>query len=61
MAVFAGSQLRILEDLHDEYGWGFNLLASCRYIISHLSVACLCIYILLFGVLDDGQLIYFQV
>lgn len=62
--VFAigGMSLLVLaiKDLHDEFGWGTDLLRSRNRAISHLSVAAFTAYIVLFGVLDGGQFIYFQ-
>lgn len=49
-----------VKDMHDEYGWGVNLLASKSRIISYTTIIALIVYILLFGVLDGGQFIYFQ-
>ncbi len=52
--------LLIAKDVADEYEIGFDLLSSKRLIISNLSMVLLISYILLFGVLDSGQFIYFQ-
>lgn len=49
-----------IKDSHDEYGWGVDLLASKYRIISYTTIIVLIIYILLYGVLDGGQFIYFQ-
>ena len=50
----------LLKDLHDEFNWKFSLIDSKTIWISHLSIAALICFILLFGVFDGGQFIYFQ-
>ena len=49
-----------IKDLHDEYGWGVNLLSSQNSLISNTTIVMLITYVVLFGVLDGGQFIYFQ-
>lgn len=49
-----------LKDLHDEYNWKISLTDSKNLWVSHFSLAVLIIFILLFGVFDGGQFIYFQ-
>ena len=50
----------LLKDLYDEFNWKFSLIDSKNIWISHLSIAALICFILLFGVFDGGQFIYFQ-
>lgn len=52
--------LLIIKDLNDEYGLGIRVLNSNNIFVKHLSEALLICFILLFGVLDGGQFIYFQ-
>lgn len=49
-----------LKDLHDEFNWKISLTGSKNLWVSHFSLAVLIIFILLFGVFDGGQFIYFQ-
>lgn len=49
-----------LKDLHDEFNWKISLTDSKNLWVSHFSLAVLIIFILLFGVFDGGQFIYFQ-
>ena len=50
----------LLKDFHDEFNWKFSLIDSKNIWVSHLSIAALICFILLFGVFDGGQFIYFQ-
>ncbi len=52
--------LLVLKDLHDEFNWKISLTESKNLWVSHFSLAMLIIFILLFGVFDGGQFIYFQ-
>ena len=52
--------LLVIKDIADEYEIGVDLLSSKRLAISNLSVVLLISFILLFGVLDSSQFIYFQ-
>lgn len=52
--------LLFIKDVQDELGRGIRLLHSRSWLISHLSVVAMVVFILLFGVLDGGQFIYFQ-
>lgn len=50
----------LFKDLKDECGWKIHLMHSDNTIISIVSWVCVVAYILLFGILDGGQFIYFQ-
>jgi alginate O-acetyltransferase complex protein AlgI len=52
--------LLVLKELHDEFGWKVGLVESRSWVISYLSMAALAVYIVLFGMLDGGQFIYFK-
>lgn len=52
--------LLFINDVQDELGRGIRLLHSRSWLISHLSVVTMVVFILLFGVFDGGQFIYFQ-
>lgn len=52
--------LLCLKELHDEYHWKIHFLESQHYVMRHLALVCLIVFILLFGVFDGGQFIYFQ-
>lgn len=52
--------LLIGKDTVDEMGWRLHLLHSKYRVVSYLTAIGLICYILLFGVLDGGQFIYFQ-
>ena len=63
MALGYGSlSLLILfvKDFADEYFPQITCLNSSNKIISILATACLTIYIILFGAIDNSQFIYFQ-
>lgn len=49
-----------LKDLHDECNWKMKLIDSDNFLISHFRLAILIVFVLLFGVFDGGQFIYFQ-
>lgn len=50
----------VCKDIVDEYQVRFNFLNSKYVVVRYATVICLISYILLFGVLDGGQFIYFQ-
>lgn len=52
--------LLFIKEVQDELGRGIRLLHSRCWLISHLSVVAMVVFILLFGVFDGGQFIYFQ-
>lgn len=52
--------LLILKDMADEWHWKIQLLNNKNRIIQFISCLLLLIFIMLFGVLDGGQFIYFQ-
>jgi len=52
--------LFILKDFHDEYNWKICIIDSNNIWLNHFFLAVLIIFILLFGVFDGGQFIYFQ-
>ena len=50
----------ITKDVVDEYKIRFNFLNSKYTVVRYVSVIAVISYVLLFGVLDGGQFIYFQ-
>lgn len=58
-SAMALSILFIKESI-DEFGWRIRPIGSSYWLIRHVSWVFLIVYILLFGVLDGGQFIYFQ-
>lgn len=49
-----------VKDFKDEYNLKFNFMHSKYVSVRLVSIIILCVYILLFGVLNGGQFIYFQ-
>jgi len=54
------ASILFIKDAKDEFFPGIGIIHSSNRIISILSVSVLFIYIILFGVLDNSQFIYFQ-
>lgn len=52
--------LLILKDTFDQFGAKVRLFNSKYAVVRYLSIAVFIVYILLFGVLEGGQFIYFQ-
>jgi len=52
--------LLVLKDSFDQFGAKVRLFNSKYAVVRYLSIAILIVYILLFGVLEGGQFIYFQ-
>ena len=52
--------LMVLKDSFDQFGAKVRLFDSKYAVVRYLSIAMLIVYILLFGVLEGGQFIYFQ-
>lgn len=50
----------LLKDAKDEFGWRMYAMHSKYKILRYISVVGLITFIMLFGVLDGGQFIYFQ-
>lgn len=44
----------------NEYGWQFHAPRRLRLALIHLGMVAMTVYILLFGVLNGDQFIYFQ-
>ena len=59
-AIFLAISLVMFKDMKDEYAWNIHLLSSEKWFVRHLSFISMIIYILLFGVLNNDQFIYFQ-
>ena len=59
--MIIGCTIMIIYDLQEEYNiWQFSLFSNKRWIVRELSYVFLLIYILLAGVFDGGQFIYFS-
>ena len=52
--------LLFVKDFKDEYSLSINFVHSKYFVIRYFSIVVLVAYILLFGVLNGGQFIYFQ-
>lgn len=50
----------IMKDVVDEYNIQFNFMNSKYVVVRYISVIAIISFVLLFGVLDGGQFIYFQ-
>ncbi len=61
LILFAvGLGVLLLKELKDEYRLPVHFLGTRSYWIRLFSFAALSLYIVLFGVLDGGQFLYFQ-
>lgn len=58
--AFASLAIMVVKDSCDQFGAKLKLFYSKYLIVRYLSVAFLILYILLLGVLEGGQFIYFQ-
>ena len=59
--VVIGCGAMLLRDLEEEYKiFKFSFFSSKNWVVQQISYACLLIYILLAGVFDGGQFIYFS-
>ncbi len=50
----------LCKEYAEEYSWKFSISESPSWLIRHLYIICITVYIILFGVLNGGQFIYFQ-
>lgn len=60
MSIAMALSILLLKEMKDEYGWNIHLSESKFWLVRHLYLILITAYILLFGVLDGGQFIYFQ-
>ena len=58
--AFIGIAILVLKDFKDEYSINFTLSNSKSIVVRYLYYATMISIILLFGVFDGGQFIYFQ-
>lgn len=58
--IFLTLAIVVAKEYKDEHGYDFSLSNSRHWIVRHLYVVFFVAFILLFGVLDGGQFIYFQ-
>ena len=58
--AIASLAIMVVKDSCDQFGAKMKLFYSKYAVVRYLSVALLIGYILLFGVLEGGQFIYFQ-
>lgn len=60
--IFGAMSIAILfvKDFADEFRPGWKLMSSNNKVVSTVTCALLAIYVVLFGVLDSSQFIYFQ-
>ena len=52
--------LLILKEMNDEYGWNIHISDSRSWIVRHVYLALMTSIIVLFGILNGDQFIYFQ-
>lgn len=52
--------IMFIKDLKDEFNWHIHFMNSDSKVVRYMSVVGLIVYVMLFGVLDGGQFIYFQ-
>ncbi len=60
MAVMMAAGLVCFKDLKEERGWNIHFLSSYNWWVRHISYVIMIVYILIFGVLNNDQFIYFQ-
>lgn len=60
ISIFLALVILLFKELKDEYNWNLHFSDSKYWLVRHLCLITLIAYILLFGVLDGGQFIYFQ-
>ena len=60
MSIAMALSILLLKEMKDEYGWNIHISDSKFWLVRHLYLVFITAYILLFGVLDGGQFIYFQ-
>jgi len=60
MFIAMALSILIFKEMKDEFGWDIHISESKYWLVRHLYLILITAYILLFGVLDGGQFIYFQ-
>jgi D-alanyl-lipoteichoic acid acyltransferase DltB (MBOAT superfamily) len=60
MSIAMALSILIFKEMKDEFGWDIHISESKYWLVRHLYLILITAYILLFGVLDGGQFIYFQ-
>lgn len=60
MSIAMALSVLVLKEIKDEFGWNIHISSSRYWLVRHLYLILITAYILLFGVLDGGQFIYFQ-
>jgi D-alanyl-lipoteichoic acid acyltransferase DltB (MBOAT superfamily) len=60
MSIVMALAVLLIKELSDEYSWNFKVSNSRHWIVRHVYLVLMIAYIVLFGVLDGGQFIYFQ-
>lgn len=60
LSILMALSILLLKEMKDEFGWNIHLSESKYWLVRHLYLIIIAAYILLFGVLDGGQFIYFQ-
>ena len=60
MSVAMALSVLLFKEMKDEFGWNIHISESRYWLVRHLYLIIMTAYILLFGVLDGGQFIYFQ-
>ncbi len=60
MAIFMALSIVLFKECKDEFHWNIHLSDSPYWVVRHMYIAAAISYILLFGVLNGDQFIYFQ-
>lgn len=60
MSIAMALSILIFKEMKEEFGWDIHISESKYCLVRHLYLILITAYILLFGVLDGGQFIYFQ-
>ena len=60
MSIAMALSILLFKEMKDEFRWKIHISESKYWLVRHLYLVFITAYILLFGVLDGGQFIYFQ-
>ena len=60
IAIFMALTILMIKELAEEYQWKVRVAESPSWLVRHVYLIMMICYIILFGVLDGGQFIYFQ-
>ena len=60
MAIAIALSVLFLKEGIDEFGWSVRIAESPAWTVRHLYMVVMVVYILLLGVLNGDQFIYFQ-